>query len=68
MTQCQRIIKFLEMYGSITTMQAFRMGITRLASRIHELRKMGYEIRVTTLYGVNEYGKYHCALYTMVVK
>lgn len=44
MTQCERIIKYINDFGSITTYQAFTdLGITRLASRIHDLSERGYE-------------------------
>lgn len=44
-TQCQRIIDYINQFGSITTMDAFsELGCTRLGSRIHDLRKEGYII------------------------
>lgn len=43
-TQCERIIKYLKDFGSITQYQALQdLGIMRLASRISELQKNGYE-------------------------
>lgn len=45
MTQNERILRHLNTYGSITTYEAFsEYGITRLASRICDLRKDGYAI------------------------
>lgn len=39
-TQCERIIKYLKDFGSITQYQALQdLGIMRLASRISELQK-----------------------------
>ena len=66
MTQCDRIIKHIEEYGSITDDDAknLRPSIHRLASRIHELRKRGEKIKSETIYGQNEYGKWHCTKYT----
>lgn len=40
MTQNERILKYMDDYGSISTLEAFRdLGIARLASRIHEISK-----------------------------
>lgn len=55
MTQVQQIINFMQEHGSITTMQAFEMGITRLASRIFDIRKMGIEIESETVAAKNRY-------------
>lgn len=41
MTQSQKIIDHIQKNGSITTMDAFGMGITRLASRVYEMKKQG---------------------------
>lgn len=44
-TQCNRIIQYCKDFGSITTLQAFQdLGVTRLASRINDLKKQGYAI------------------------
>lgn len=57
-TQCQRIIKFIEDFGSITTLDAFlQLGVCRLASRICELRKQGYEIKDKQEFVLNRYGE-----------
>ncbi|CAB4166192.1 Helix-turn-helix domain containing protein [uncultured Caudovirales phage] len=45
MTQNQMILKHLKTKGGITTMKAFtELGITRLASRIVEIRHAGNNI------------------------
>ena len=56
MTQCQKVLKIMDEKGSISTMEAFHHGITRLASRIHDLRKMGIEIVSETVYSTNQDG------------
>jgi hypothetical protein len=68
MTQVERIIKYMHDFGSITTMQAFTdLGITRLASRIHDLNRMGIEIEKETVSGKNRYGEpVHYARYKLV--
>ena len=63
MTQCDRIVAFINEHGSITDEDARTMRIHRLASRIHDLRKQGNKIVTETIYGKNEYGKWHCASY-----
>ena len=65
MTQCQRIIEFISENGSITDDDARSLKIHRLASRVHELRKQGYNIVTDTLHGKNEYGYWHCASYRL---
>ena len=41
--QCEKIIKYINEFGSITTLDAFTdLGCTRLASRICDLKKQGY--------------------------
>ena len=58
MTQNTIVLEYLKKWGSITTAEAFdNLGITRLASRIHELRKMGYEIITEKVTRKNRYGK-----------
>ena len=42
MTQYQKIINYIEKYGSITPYDAFRdLGITKLATRVSEMRRKG---------------------------
>ena len=68
MTQCQRILQYIDDNGSISTMEAFNdLGVARLASRIHDLRKMGIGIEAETHYGKNRYGEQiHYAVYKRV--
>lgn len=58
LTQCDRIIRHLKDFGSITSREAdSEYGIMRLASRINDLRKAGYEIETETKTGKNRYGE-----------
>lgn len=58
MTQCERILRHLEDYGSITSMEAMQeYGIMRLASRITDIRKRGIPIASETVCGRNRYGE-----------
>lgn len=58
MTQKELIIKYMEDFGSITTIEAFTdLGITKLTTRISELRKDGYIIASKKIDKKNRYGK-----------
>ena len=59
MTQGQRIIKWCDDYGSITSFQAFmELGITQLATRIRELEiDKGYEFERKQIKSKNRYGE-----------
>lgn len=57
-TQCQRILDYMDQFGSISTLEAFRdLGVARLASRIHDLKNMGYHIESETKSMKNRYGE-----------
>lgn len=45
MTQCERIINYMNKYGKISQRDAFEMGINRLASRICEIKRAGYPVK-----------------------
>ncbi len=58
MTQRQAILKYIEDFGSITPMQAYGdLGITKLATRISEMRKDGMEFHIEKLKVKTRYGK-----------
>lgn len=52
----ERVLKYIEDFGSITSLQAIRdLGETRLSARIYDLRQLGYKfktkrIKVNTRY------------------
>ena len=57
MTQREAIIEYIEIFGSITPMQAFAdLGITKLATRISEMRKAGMDFKIETVSSTNRYG------------
>lgn len=66
MTQCELIMRHLEDYGSITSMEAVtEYGIMRLASRISDLKKIGAPIVKTMESSKNRYGEItHYARYS----
>ena len=59
MTQNQHILQFIKNNNnSITSMQAFKLGITRLSARIYELRQLGYIFINENITKKNRYGHY----------
>ncbi len=58
MTQHKLILAHLDTYGSITPMEAFgEYGITKLATRISELRRQGVLISGEMIEGKNRFGE-----------
>ena len=54
--QTSRVLEYMELNGGITQMEALQdLGVMRLASRISELRKMGYIIESETVKVRNRY-------------
>ena len=60
-TQKEAILFYLENVGDLTTFDAFyRLGITKLTTRISELRRDGYDIVGETVKsGKAKYNRYH---------
>lgn len=57
-TQNQRILDYINEFGSITQLEALRdLGVMRLASRISDLRKRGYPITSTVEAVKNRWGE-----------
>ena len=57
-TQKQQILDYMVQFGSITTMEAFAdLGITKLTTRISELRRDGYDILGERIPAKNRLGK-----------
>lgn len=58
MTQKLAIIQYMYDFGSITPMQAYSdLGITKLATRISEMKKDGCKIKTEMVASKNRYGK-----------
>lgn len=66
-TQCDRLLSYLQEYGSITQLEALReLGIMRLASRMSELKKDGIPFSKEMVSVKNRYGeKVSFARYTL---
>lgn len=58
MAQNERILDYLTKNGSITQAEAMeKLGCSRLASRINELKDRGVDIRRTMEEGTNRFGE-----------
>lgn len=56
MTQCERILRHMQDYGSITQAEAIsEYGCYRLGARIYDLKKAGYKIKRQIETGENRY-------------
>lgn len=57
-TQAERVLSYIEEFGSITQIDALRdLGVMRLASRISDLKKSGYPITSNVEAVKNRYGE-----------
>lgn len=57
MTQCEKILDYMRVNGSITPLDALReFGCMRLASRITDLKARGYDITSKMESNKNRYG------------
>lgn len=67
-TQNERILQYMNDFGSITQYEAMQdLGVMRLASRISDLRRLGYPITSTMEPVRNRYGeKCHIKRYSML--
>lgn len=58
MTQCEKVKQYIEMFGSITPLEAFRdLGIMRLGARIWDLEHAGVEFEHETVEVTNRLGE-----------
>ena len=58
MTQCERVLKYMQDFGSINPQQAMQdLGVMRLAARVADLKKAGHKITRRTVSGRNRYNE-----------
>lgn len=58
LTQQEKIIKYIQDYGSISPFEAFAdLGITKLATRISEMKRMGITFKQKYESTKNRYGE-----------
>ena len=55
--QQSMVLEYIKEFGSITPMEAFSLGITKLATRVSEMRREGIEIDGVMVSALNRYGK-----------
>lgn len=65
-TQCDRIVRYMTIHGSITNLEALNeLGVLNGKGRICDLRKCGYSITTTMIPVKNRWGETsHIARYT----
>lgn len=57
-TQYDLILKYLRDFGTISPYEAFRdLGVTKLATRISEMKQKGYEFKSEWITTTNRYGQ-----------
>lgn len=57
MTQCEKIIDYMERFGSITPLDAFvDLGVMRLSARIYDIRNSGTPVRGEIESRTNRFG------------
>lgn len=57
MTQAERIMKYIDDFGSISPMEAFHdLGITKLATRVSEMKRNGIKFNQHYEESKNRYG------------
>lgn len=58
MSQHQLIAQYIDDFNTITPFQAFAdLGITKLATRVSEMKKQGYKFKQEVVQSYNRYGK-----------
>lgn len=56
--QQRQIVSYMERFGSITPMQAIdHLGITKLSTRVGELKQQGYDIAQAYESSYNRFGR-----------
>lgn len=58
MTQCERVLDYMQRFGSITAAEAVMdLGVYRLSARISDLKDEGYKIKSVRESGKNRLGE-----------
>ena len=67
MRQQDRVLSYMQAYGSISSWEAFRdLGVTRLAAVIFKIKRNGHAITTKTETAKNRYGEaVHFARYIL---
>lgn len=58
MTQCERILDYIDQHGSITRMEAMsKLHIANFTARVSDLRRAGVRLDAETVSRKNRYGE-----------
>ena len=58
MTQRERVLNYIQSFGSITALDAFRdLGVSQLSARLCELQREGYTFNKTQESAMNRFGE-----------
>lgn len=58
MTQCKKILRHLQTYGTITPMEALQeYSCFRLGARVHDLKRLGYPVKTEMVTDKNRFGE-----------
>lgn len=63
MTRNERVLQYMQDFGSISSLEAFRdLGCTRLSAAVFQLKQAGYNIQTQREKAKNRYGEtvYFC--------
>lgn len=55
--QCQMLLDYMTLHGSVTGMDSIRMGVMNYKGRISDLRQMGYKIETKMETHMNQDGE-----------
>lgn len=68
-TQAERVLAYIEQFGAITQYEAMQdLGVMRLASRISDLKKLGYPIKAEVVAVKNRFDENcHIKRYSLAV-
>ncbi len=57
-TQCERLLRYFLAGAKLTPMNAWNeLGISRLAARVHDLRKQGWQVKGEMVSVTNRWGE-----------
>jgi len=70
MSQTKDVLDYINQFGSISQLEAFRdLAIFRLGARCYDLKQLGYDITSTMETSTNRFGKrVSFARYSMAIK
>lgn len=64
-SQNMMVLEYMRRNGSITAREAYNLGVMRLASRVSDLKRKGYNITATMIRVPTRYGETRVASYSL---